>query len=316
VAHLRRIIPAALGALALCLCLPASAALGAPLAPGPRSAPVAQAAAVVPVAHRAAVAPVARADAFHKHSHGAVRGRRVQCAKTRAKKHAKKSAAHANRSRPRAKRTSFHSTAHRPHHSTRPAGCRGANKRHTTVTHHVSHHPSTHRPVHRSPAAAHSSSCPDADLRPNEQNLERIRVATLCLVNRERTGRGESPLSENAQLEHSAQAHSEDMASGGYFEHVGPHGDTPLSRMRAAGYIFSAKLGYEVGENIAWGTLWLATPRSIVAGWMASSGHRENILDAHFRDTGVGVSPHPLAPLARGQAGAMYTEDFGVIITG
>jgi uncharacterized protein YkwD len=143
-----------------------------------------------------------------------------------------------------------------------------------------------------------------------------MRAATLCLVNRERTGRGESPLSQDAQLEQSAQTHTEDMAFGGYFEHVGPHGDTPLSRMRTAGYIHGSNIGYEVGENIAWGTLWLATPRSIVAGWMASPGHRENILDARFRDTGVGVSPHPPSPLARGQAGAIYTEDFGVIITG
>ena len=62
--------------------------------------------------------------------------------------------------------------------------------------------------------------------------------------------------------------------------------------MRAAGYIYSSNVGYEVGENIAWGTLWLATPRSIVAGLDGLAGHRDNILDAHFRDTGFGVSPH------------------------
>ena len=101
------------------------------------------------------------------------------------------------------------------------------------------------------------------------------------------------------------------MACGDYFEHDGRRGDTPLSRMRAAGYIFSSRIGYEVGENIAWATLWLATPQAIVAGWMASPGHRANILDARFRDTGIGVSPHPLASLARGQAGAIYTQDFG-----
>jgi uncharacterized protein YkwD len=49
---------------------------------------------------------------------------------------------------------------------------------------------------------------------------------------------------------------------------------------------------------------------------MASPGHRANILDGHFRDTGIGISPHPLASLARGQSGAMYTQDFGVTISG
>jgi uncharacterized protein YkwD len=164
--------------------------------------------------------------------------------------------------------------------------------------------------------AAHSSTCPDADLTPSPEDLDRIRAATLCLINRERTVRGESALVPNGTLEQSAQAHSEDMSSADYFEHVGPRGDTPLSRMRAAGYIFSSQIGYEIGENIAWGTLWLATPRSIVSGWMASPGHRANILDGRFRDTAIGVSPQPPASLAHGQPGAIYTQDFGVIIFG
>ncbi len=44
---------------------------------------------------------------------------------------------------------------------------------------------------------------------------------------------------------------------------------------------------------------------------MASPGHRANILDAHFRDTGIGVSPHT-GMLSHGQSGGMYTQDFGV----
>jgi uncharacterized protein YkwD len=117
-------------------------------------------------------------------------------------------------------------------------------------------------------------------------------------------------------LARAAQAHSDDMAQGDYFEHVGPTGDTPVSRMRASGYIYSSRVGYEVGENIGWGTLWLATPRAIVQAWMGSPEHRANILNGHYRDTAIGVAPHPLASLARGQAGAIYTQDFGVIITG
>jgi uncharacterized protein YkwD len=141
-----------------------------------------------------------------------------------------------------------------------------------------------------------------------------VRAATLCLINRERTGHGENVLAVNDHLQQAAQGHSEDMAAGNYFEHNGRHGDTPLGRMRSAGYVFSSRVGFEVGENIGWGTLWLASPRAMVASWMASPGHRENILDTRFRDTGIGVSPHPLTSLAKGQAGAIYTQDFGVII--
>ena len=49
---------------------------------------------------------------------------------------------------------------------------------------------------------------------------------------------------------------------------------------------------------------------------MASPGHRANILDAHFRDTAIGVSPHVPSSLGQGQPGGIYTQDFGVIITG
>jgi uncharacterized protein YkwD len=192
-------------------------------------------------------------------------------------------------------------------HAKRGARCgdkhgqrKGARKKHTTK------HTTKHK-------ASHSSSCTDADLRPSGEDLERARAATLCLINRERTDRGEQPLQADAHLQQAAQEHSEDMSSHDYFEHVGPRGDTPVERMRATGYIFSSHVGYEIGENIGWGTLWLASPRAMVSSWMQSPGHRANILDAHFRDTGIGISPHPLASLARGQAGATYTQDFGVI---
>lgn len=166
-------------------------------------------------------------------------------------------------------------------------------------------------PRHR-PAAL--GACANTQLQPSASNLALVDAATLCLVNRERTSRGLPALRPNADLQHSAQAHSNDMASGDYFAHVSLSGSTPLGRMRAAGYITNSRLGYAVGENIAWATLWLASPKAIVAGWMASPGHRANILDAEYRETGVGISPHPLASLARGESGAIYTQDFGRII--
>ncbi len=165
-------------------------------------------------------------------------------------------------------------------------------------------------------SAARGRACPHARLTPTRQNLTLIRAATLCLVNRERVTHGERPLRPNARLARAAQAHTTSMAVGDYFEHVGPQGQTPLARMRAVGYISSSRAGYEVGENIAWGTLYLATPRAIVAAWMASPGHRANILDARYRETGIGVSSHPPTSLAHGQPGAIYTQDFGVIIRG
>jgi uncharacterized protein YkwD len=164
------------------------------------------------------------------------------------------------------------------------------------------------------PASAAADSCPNANLTPQVANLGLIRTAVLCLINQERESHGESALQPNSRLARAAQGHSSDMAEEDYFSHVAPNGETPLERIRASGYLSNPLDGYVVGENIAWGTLWLATPRAIVEAWMASPGHRANILDASFRDTGVGVSPHAPASLAEGQAGALYTQDFGVVV--
>lgn len=166
----------------------------------------------------------------------------------------------------------------------------------------------------RRTSAAGVSQCPDANLMPSDANLEPIRAAVLCLVNRERSAHGLNALAPNARLQQAAQSHTESMAFGNYFEHVGPGGDTPVERMRAAGYIYSSRLGYEVAENLAWGTLWLGSPRAVVASWMASPPHRANILDPRLRDSGIGVSAHVPSSFSRGQAGGIYTQDFGVIV--
>jgi uncharacterized protein YkwD len=99
-----------------------------------------------------------------------------------------------------------------------------------------------------------------------------------------------------------------------YFAHVSPGGETPLERIQAAGYIPNPQAGYAIGENIAWGTLGLATPSAIVAAWIASPEHLANILDASYQDSGIGIVAQAPSSLAGDQAGAMYTQTFGVII--
>ncbi len=179
--------------------------------------------------------------------------------------------------------------------------------------------PSSACAKHTGAGSKRPGGCANTSLRPTPGNIALIRSATLCLINRERVAHGERPLRPNRRLRRAAQAHSESMALGDYFEHDGgggPGGGTPLTRIRDAGYISSSRVGYELGENIAWGTLWLSTPRAIVGAWMASAGHRANILDPRYRETGIGVSAQPPASLAHGQPGAIYTQDFGVIIGG
>ncbi len=187
-------------------------------------------------------------------------------------------------------------------------------KHHLAPTKHASQPKPTTKTLVRSRSAG--DGCPNAALQPTAHNLETIREATLCLVNRERSAHGDSPLRANAQVQQAAQSHTESMVGDNYFGHLGPGGETVLQRMRASGYVYSSQVACQVAENIAWGTNWLGTPKAIVAAWMASPEHRANILVPSYRDTGIGVSPHPPASVAGGQPGGVYTQDFGVIVGG
>jgi uncharacterized protein YkwD len=155
--------------------------------------------------------------------------------------------------------------------------------------------------------------CQNTQLMPSEKNLQAVRKATLCLINQERARNGENPLHVNEQLEGAAQNHSDGMVSEHYFDHLTPTGKTPLQRVQATGYIPNQRVGYIIGENIAWGTFYLASPEAIVQAWIASPEHLENILEAEYRDTAIGVTPAPPTSVVQGEPGATYTEDFGVL---
>ena len=155
----------------------------------------------------------------------------------------------------------------------------------------------------------------NTQLVPEAANLALIRAAVLCLVNRERAQNGESPLILNSQLEKAAEGHNHEMIAEDYFAHVSPTGVTPVQRIQSTtGYLPGSRVGYVIGENLAWGTLYLATPQAIVDAWIASPGHLANILEARYRETGIGVVPSVTpAHAAGGRSGATYAQEFGVI---
>lgn len=71
------------------------------------------------------------------------------------------------------------------------------------------------------------------------------------------------------------------MAARDFFAHCDLDTLTlPWDRMTAAGYNWNS-----AAENISAG---YSTPSAAVAGWMASAGHRANILSTSYRELGVG----------------------------
>ena len=113
----------------------------------------------------------------------------------------------------------------------------------------------------------------DAAVRAYEQEVIR-------LVNAERAKYGLAALEEDWELSRVARYKSQDMHDERYFSHTSPTYGTPFEMIRAFGLSYRA-----AGENIAVG---YATPAAVVAGWMASEGHRANILSSSYTKIGVG----------------------------
>jgi uncharacterized protein YkwD len=156
------------------------------------------------------------------------------------------------------------------------------------------------------------ASCANADLMPTAGNLSDVQVATLCLLNGERADAGLRPLSQNAALAKAALVQSKAMVADQFFDHLGKDGSDPVSRIRKAGYI-PAVGTWTVGENLAWGTGTLSTPKGVVGAWMKSQGHRENILRPTFKEIGFGIVAGN--PRSRSGDGATYATTFGVVST-
>lgn len=107
----------------------------------------------------------------------------------------------------------------------------------------------------------------------------------LDLINRERARHGCGALSVNDSLSAAAERHATAMATKNFFGHKGPNGSTLRSRTSSAGY-----RGRSLAENIAAG--W-SSPQQTVEQWMASSGHRKNILTCKYRETGIAMVYEP-----------------------
>jgi uncharacterized protein YkwD len=157
--------------------------------------------------------------------------------------------------------------------------------------------------------AAADEGCADATLTPRGDNLDRVRVAMLCLLNAERARRDLAPLQADDRLLKAAQSYSAHMVRDGFFAHVSPGGSTLASRVRKGKYVNRSVRDWALGENLAWGSRSLSTPRATVRAWMRSATHRKNILDGRFRDVGIGIATGAPAEVA-GPA-ATYTADFG-----
>ena len=84
------------------------------------------------------------------------------------------------------------------------------------------------------------------------------------------------------RLAKAAQLHSQDMLNNNFFDHRGSNGSSIDQRVGQQGYAWSA-----VGENIQAGA---TSAAAVVASWLASPGHCENIMSPSFTQMGAGLA--------------------------
>ena len=110
-------------------------------------------------------------------------------------------------------------------------------------------------------------------------SLTSSEASILGAVNSARAARGLVPLRSDAPLVRAARSHSTTLMRTDAFTH-----GSFASRIAASG-----ARGPRFGENLAWGTGSRASARSIVRAWLASPGHRANLLRPGFRRIGIGT---------------------------
>jgi len=126
-------------------------------------------------------------------------------------------------------------------------------------------------------------------------NVAQLQGDIVYLTNKQRALHGCGAVHVDARLTMASRAHSVFMARGGAFSHIGQGGSDFAYRIRAAHY------PRPFSENIAFG---YRTGLDVVKAWMASPGHRANLLNCKATTVGVGA-------VYAANGTPYYTQDFG-----
>jgi len=144
-----------------------------------------------------------------------------------------------------------------------------------------------------------------------------IRISSLerrvhDLINKERLDHELAALVSDERLSKIARGHSQDMAARDFFSHTNPEGQDATARGKLAGFTcrkqvarntFSEGLGENLFQDNLYSRIRISgnersydwnTREELAAhslkGWMNSPGHRRNILEKNYGQTGVGIA--------------------------
>lgn len=123
-------------------------------------------------------------------------------------------------------------------------------------------------------------------------------------TNSERTRSGLPALSYSEKLSDAARRKAANMLEENYWAHNSPSGKTPWTWFKDAGYSY-----LYAGENLAKD---FGSTDRMIAAWMASPTHRDNIVSGKYTEIGVAVVPGTL----QGKDTMLVVQLFGTPATG
>jgi uncharacterized protein YkwD len=118
-----------------------------------------------------------------------------------------------------------------------------------------------------------------------------LESSVVARVNAVRKNHGLRPLRIASRLSDAAERHTSSMATGSYFLHdlytpARAHAWTPFGTWIRWFWPGPGYSSWSAGENLAWGAPGISASQT-VSRWMASPGHRANILNSGWRWIGV-----------------------------
>src|ERR1044072_332872 len=116
--------------------------------------------------------------------------------------------------------------------------------------------------------------------------VTQVQPPLLAQINGFRAAHGLVPLKLNGALVGAADRHSAQMARLGFFSHNSAHGQACSPRCFRSG---------TVGENLVWGGPDIGAARAFRL-WLSSAPHRANLLNARWREIGLGAVHPTKAP--------------------
>jgi len=109
-----------------------------------------------------------------------------------------------------------------------------------------------------------------------------VQAPVVASVNEQRAAWGIGGVVADSRLTNAAQSHANDMANRSMMTHTGSDGSSAGQRITLQGYGWSTW-----AENVAAGQ---STPGDVVAAWLNSTGHRDNIANRDMANIGVAAA--------------------------